>query len=127
MLVCVASTKTRMINVRLSEKVHEDFKIACELRGVSMSSLMHQYVIRVIREEKEMAPRAFTRIGSATVPLELHNETFFSRIPQDQLEETQDQVVKVRNHGEVTGDQIQDREADSRTPAKGKRKRNATG
>lgn len=61
MLVIVASPKTRMVNVRLTEQVHEDFKIACELRGVSMSSLMHQFVIRTIREERELDPKAFVR------------------------------------------------------------------
>jgi hypothetical protein len=67
MLLSVASSKTRMVNVRLTERVHEDFKIACELRGVSMSSLMHQFVIRTIREEREMEPRAFLRHESPNV------------------------------------------------------------
>jgi hypothetical protein len=57
----VASPKEKMINVRLEPSIHEDFKIACSLRGVSMSSLLHQFIFRVIREEKEIAPRAFAR------------------------------------------------------------------
>ena len=48
-----------MINVRLTPSVHEAFKIACDLRGVSMSSLLHQFIVRTIREEKEREPSAF--------------------------------------------------------------------
>lgn len=59
MVVTVASPKDKMINVRLSPTVHDQFKIACELRGVSMSSLLHQFIVRVIREEKNMDPDAF--------------------------------------------------------------------
>lgn len=60
-MYCVASPKERMINVRLEPDAHEDFKTACQLRGVSMSSLLHQFIFRVIREEKEIAPQAFRR------------------------------------------------------------------
>ena len=45
--------KERLVNVRLKEKTHQEFKIACELRGASMSSLLHQFIVRTIREEKE--------------------------------------------------------------------------
>jgi hypothetical protein len=61
MLTVVANPKTKMINVRLAERMHEDFKIACELRGASMSSLLHQFVVRTIREEKELSPRSFLK------------------------------------------------------------------
>ena len=59
MLLFMASPKVRMINVRLTPQVHEAFKMACELRGGSMSSLLHQFVVRTIREEKEREPHAF--------------------------------------------------------------------
>jgi hypothetical protein len=65
MLLSVATPKTRMVNVRLTEKVHEDFKIACELRGGSMSSLLYQFIVRTIREEREMEPKAFERITTS--------------------------------------------------------------
>lgn len=51
--------KERMINVRLSERTHEEFKIAAELRGASMSGLLHQFIVRTIREEKERESQAF--------------------------------------------------------------------
>lgn len=48
-----------MINVRLTDETHEDFKIVCELRGVSMSGALHQFIVKSIREEKEREPQAF--------------------------------------------------------------------
>lgn len=59
MLKSVVSAKVKMINVRLTPEVHDAFKIACELRGVSMSSFLHQTVVKAIREEKEREPQAF--------------------------------------------------------------------
>lgn len=67
----VASPKAKMINVRLEPEVHEEFKIACKLRGVSMSSILHQYIFRVIREERAEAPSAFERVRKTRkLPLE---------------------------------------------------------
>lgn len=60
----VASSKDKMINVRLTPVVHEQFKIACDLRGGSMSSLLHQFIVRTIREERELDPKAFELIQS---------------------------------------------------------------
>jgi antitoxin component of RelBE/YafQ-DinJ toxin-antitoxin module len=58
-LVFVVSPKEKMINVRLTPAVHDQFKVACDLRGVSMSSLLHQFIVRTIREEKTLEPDAF--------------------------------------------------------------------
>lgn len=57
----VASPKEKMVNVRLTPAVHDQFKIACDLRGVSMSSLLHQFIVRTIREERELEPKAFEK------------------------------------------------------------------
>jgi hypothetical protein len=51
--------KDKMITLRLSEQAHKDFKIAADLRGASMSSLLHQFIVKLIREEKEREPQAF--------------------------------------------------------------------
>lgn len=51
--------KERLVNVRLKEQTHKEFKIACDLRGASMSSLLHQFIVRTIREEKEASPQSF--------------------------------------------------------------------
>lgn len=53
--------KERLVNVRLKPQTHEEFKIACDLRGASMSSLLHQFIVRTIREEKELSPHSFTK------------------------------------------------------------------
>lgn len=66
MLGFMASPKVKMINVRLTPTVHDAFKIAAELRGASMSSLLHQFVVRTIREEKDMDPAAFNNGSSVT-------------------------------------------------------------
>lgn len=51
--------KDVLINIRINEEVRDQFKIACELRGQSMSGLLHQYIYRVIREEKAISPKSF--------------------------------------------------------------------
>jgi len=61
MLTIVARNKENLLTVRLSPEVHRDYKIAAELRGSNMSNLVHMFVIRVIREEKESNPAAFTK------------------------------------------------------------------
>lgn len=61
----VAKPKVKMINLRLSEDTHDAFKIACELRGASMSSLLHQFVVKTIREEKELDPKAFGKSNNS--------------------------------------------------------------
>lgn len=53
--------KEVMINVRLAEAVREEFKIAAELRGASMAGLLHQFIVKTIREEKEREPQAFKK------------------------------------------------------------------
>lgn len=71
MVLMMASPKVKMINVRLTPSVHESFRIAAELRGASMSSLLHQYIVRTIREEKELDPKAFTPVKTKIgLPLE---------------------------------------------------------
>ena len=57
MLVTVA--KTKMINVRINEQTHNDFKVACELKGAGMAQILHQFIVRTIREERDREPEAF--------------------------------------------------------------------
>jgi hypothetical protein len=73
MLLSVATPKTRMVNVRLTEKVHEDFKIACELRGGSMTEEVTTYpdalerLIETLRPDTSPAP-----FGEDVMELPLH-------------------------------------------------------
>ncbi len=59
------SGKEININVRVRRDVREDFKIVAELRGASMSSLIHQFMVKCIREEKKISPESF---GNAEKP-----------------------------------------------------------
>lgn len=56
----VATKKEVLVTIRIAENVRDEFKIAAQLRGASMSGLMHQYIVRTIREEKELSPHSFT-------------------------------------------------------------------
>lgn len=51
--------ETVLMNVEIPKDLKEDFKIAAKLRGQSMSALLHQYMVKVIREEKDLRPAAF--------------------------------------------------------------------
>lgn len=51
--------ETVLLNLKLPRDLRDDFKVAAKLRGGSMSTLIHQFVVRVIREEKEKNPAAF--------------------------------------------------------------------
>lgn len=61
MLRGVPQTKDKLLTVRLAPEVHRDYKIAAELRGSTMSNLAHMYIVRVVREEKDRNPDAFTK------------------------------------------------------------------
>lgn len=52
-------TKRKLLTVKIDTDVLREFQIAAALRGLTMSSLVHQFVLKTIREEKEKAPRAF--------------------------------------------------------------------
>ena len=59
-------TKEKLITVRVTEDKHAEFKIAADLRGATMSSLIHQFIFQVIREEKRQHPEAFADLKIAT-------------------------------------------------------------
>lgn len=50
-----------IINLKVPPRTHADFRIAAKLRGSTMSGLLHQYIVKVIREEKERDPDAFRK------------------------------------------------------------------
>jgi antitoxin component of RelBE/YafQ-DinJ toxin-antitoxin module len=59
--VCMNSVYTMksLLTLKIDEKVKEEFRTAAALRGATMSSLVIQFIYRTIREEKEIAPKAF--------------------------------------------------------------------
>ena len=64
--------KTKMIGVLADEQTHADFAKACELRGVTMSGIVHEFIVKVIREEKEREPDAFAR--TVQMPVKIIDE-----------------------------------------------------
>lgn len=64
-------TMKSLLTLKIDEKVKEDFRTAAALRGATMSSLIIQFIYRTIREEKEIAPKAFEPRGIPTIDLHL--------------------------------------------------------
>jgi hypothetical protein len=52
-------TKTELITVRVSPRTYAEFQAACENRGISMSSDLHQHMVQIIREERQRSPDLF--------------------------------------------------------------------
>lgn len=57
----MARVRTKLVTVRIAETTLLEFKAAAELRGAGMSGLLHQYIVKTIREEKERSPEQFER------------------------------------------------------------------
>ena len=64
--------KEVLINIRLKPETREEFRISAELRGATMSGLLHQFIVRTIREEKERDPDAFANLQGASQSEENH-------------------------------------------------------
>lgn len=58
-MLCEMAEKKAILNLRLDPIVRDNFAIAAKLRGASMSGLIHQFIVRTIREEKEASPHEF--------------------------------------------------------------------
>ncbi|HEV2862883.1 MAG TPA: hypothetical protein VGX48_17840 [Pyrinomonadaceae bacterium] len=73
--------KGARINLKIHPALREEFQAAARLRGGTMSTLLHQYIVKVVREEKERDPQAFAetltaiRAGGAE-PVEMPAEDF---------------------------------------------------
>lgn len=65
MLYFVADKKA-IVNLRVRPEVRDQFAIAAELRGASMSGLLHQFIVRTIREERDLNPAAFGQISAVS-------------------------------------------------------------
>ncbi len=59
--------KDTYIQFRVKDEIKEDLRIVAELRGLSVSALLHSMATRTIREEKEREPQAFRRSITPTV------------------------------------------------------------
>ncbi len=52
-------TKDERINIRISPKTKIELEAVAELRGTSMSGVIHQSIVRAIRDERAADPKAF--------------------------------------------------------------------
>jgi hypothetical protein len=69
MLRSVPSNKDAMLTVKVAPEVLKDFKVAAELEGATMSSIVHMFVVRKIRDWKERSPEAFKKRNDAERPV----------------------------------------------------------
>jgi hypothetical protein len=54
--------KKSNINLKVSPITHAEFSLACDLREVTMSKVLHSHILRIINEEKGKNPEAFAQI-----------------------------------------------------------------
>lgn len=68
------------INLKINPRLREEFQAAAHLRGASMSSLLHQHIVKIVREEKERSIDEFNRaleFVRAAGPDEEGNQVYF--------------------------------------------------
>lgn len=53
--------KDTYIQFRIREEIKQDLQTVADLRGLSMSALLHSLAVRAIREEKDISPLSFER------------------------------------------------------------------
>ena len=61
MLKRVSNLREKLLTVRVRPEVLKDFKIAAEVKGGTMSGLIHMFVVQTIRDQKERNPEAFSK------------------------------------------------------------------
>lgn len=57
-----STVREKLLTVRATEQVHADFKVVAELKGLSMSALVHSVVVNAIREEKARDLATFNEV-----------------------------------------------------------------
>lgn len=60
--VDLSGNKDVLVNLRLRPDVRLEFKAVAELRGATMSGLLHQFIVKAIREERERDPVSFNKL-----------------------------------------------------------------
>jgi hypothetical protein len=48
-----------MVNLKVTAKLREEFKVAAKLEGMDLSNMLRQFMIRSVRDAKEREPEAF--------------------------------------------------------------------
>ena len=57
--------KTTLLTVRMRDETYAEFMTAVEMKGATASSLIHQYAVQLIIEEKRRDPGEFARVSLA--------------------------------------------------------------
>lgn len=57
--VNIKRTKDVRINLKATEELRREFQVAAELRGSTMSNLIHQFIVATVWDEKKKHPEAF--------------------------------------------------------------------
>lgn len=57
--VMTKQNKGKLVNFRVREDLKREFEITAELRGTTLSGLIHQLLVKAVREEKDREPQAF--------------------------------------------------------------------
>jgi hypothetical protein len=48
-----------MVNLKVTAKLREEFKVAAKLEGMDLSNMLRQFMIRTVRDAKEREPESF--------------------------------------------------------------------
>lgn len=48
--------KQKIFNMKIADHVRDEFRLACEIRGSTMSNELHRHIFTIIREEKARLP-----------------------------------------------------------------------
>lgn len=94
----VVSTKKGLITVRIAQPDLAAFKTAAKLRGSTMSGLVHQFVYRVIREEKTENPAAFEMKPKHKAPVVA---AFSGKPTKEQIRRDFEKIVAVQDEGTI--------------------------
>lgn len=74
----MTALKDTFLQIRIRENVKRELQKVAEMRGLTMSALIHSLIVKAIREEKEADPRAFReepkKLPATTLKLPRANE-----------------------------------------------------
>lgn len=93
-VLTMAMPKDTWLQIRIREEIKDDLRIAAELRGLTVSALLHSLIVKTIREEKEVQPSAFPKTERQV------NGNRGRRTPE--LKESADRVRRVANMGKIS-------------------------
>lgn len=57
-------TKDVLFNLKINSQTREEFRLAAELEGLSMSALLHQFIVKKIHEQRQQHPAAFSSLDA---------------------------------------------------------------